>query len=170
MVGAGQWEICAEENFRECVTISVDQADLTKQRLDYRIRSIRPLVQQAPEPPSSTGLPAQLTREQSEYLAERLYRAILGREADDEGLQNAASEIQFGNLDRLVQTLTYSNEFGDARLNFEQLLDQLYQGLLGRSPDPAAKAHLARMQQRGGYIEVVKTILNSEEFVRSLPQ
>jgi hypothetical protein len=85
----------------------------------------------------------------------------LGREADPEGLRNATSEIQFGNVDRLIQTLAYSNEMRDTRLTYEQLLDRLYQGLLGRAPREGAQGHLARMQQRGGYTAVVNTILNS---------
>jgi hypothetical protein len=48
-------------------------------------------------------------------------------------------------------------------------LEQIYQSLLGRSPGPGAQSHLPLLQQgRAG--DVILTILNSEEFLRNLPQ
>ena len=174
-VGAGEWELCAEENFRDCVAVSADQADLTQQRLDYRVRSLRPVEPEPAEPPPGfespllPSLPPQMTHEQSEYVAERLYRAVLGREPDEGGLRNASSEILFGNLERLVNSLLYSSEGRALRLTPEQRLDQIYRGLLGRSPDAGARSYLPQLQQ-GRTADVVLDILESEEFIRSLPQ
>ena len=168
-VGAGEWDLCANEEFRDCVTISEDQADLTSQRLDYRVRSLRPVVPVEIEPPPPTGLPDRMTQAQSQYVAEHLYRAVLGREPDAEGLANATSEIRFGNLEKLTNSLLYSNEGRALRLSPEERLEQIYQGLLGRSPREGAQAHLSRLQQ-GRSADVILTVLNSEEFVRSLPK
>lgn len=170
VVGAGEWEICAEEEFRDCVTVSADQVDLTQQRLEYRIRSIRPVEQAVIEPPPpTTGLTDRITQAQSEYVAERLYRAALGREPDPEGLNNAISEIRFGNLEKLTNSLVFSSEGRALRLSPEERLEQIYQGLLGRPPRAGAQSHLPRLQQ-GRPDEVILTILNSEEFLRGLPQ
>ena len=169
VVGAGEWEICAEEEFRDCVTVSGDQADLTAQRLDYRVRSLRPMVPVEVEPPPPTALPAQMTQEQSEYLAERLYRAILGRDPDAEGLSNATSEVLFGNLEKLTNSLVYSSEGRALRLSPEERLEQIYQGLLSRPPGKGAQGFLPQLQQ-GRTADVILTVLNSEEFLRNLPQ
>ncbi|MGB5295044.1 MAG: beta/gamma crystallin-related protein [Thermoanaerobaculia bacterium] len=169
VVGAGEWEICVEEEFRDCVTISEDQPDLTSQRLDYRVRSLRPVVPVEVEPPPPTGLPTPMTQAQSEYVAERLYRAVLGREPDPQGLSNAAAEIRFGNLEKFTNSLVFSSESRALRLSTEERLEQIYQGLLGRSPREGAQSHLPQLQQ-GRTDYVVLTILNSEEFLRNLPQ
>jgi len=165
-VGAGEWDLCANEEFRDCVTISEDQADLTSQRLDYRVRSLRPIEVEVPPP---TALPDRMTQTQSEYVAEHLYRAVLGREPDAEGLRNATSDIRFGNLEKLTNSLLYSSEGRALRLTPEERLEQIYQGLLGRSPGPGAQGHLPSLQQ-GRTADVVLTILNSEEFLGNLPQ
>jgi len=169
VVGAGEWEICAEEEFRDCFTVTENQAELTSKRLDYRIRSLRPVEPEEVEPPPPTALPAQMTQEQSEYVAERLYRAVLGREPDPQGLSNAASEIRFGNLEKFTNSLVFSSESRALRLSTEERLEQIYQGLLGRSPREGAQSHIPQLQQ-GRTDYVVLTILNSEEFLRNLPQ
>jgi len=171
-VGAGEWDLCANEEFRDCVTISEDQPDLTSQRLDYRVRSLRPVEVElsAPvEPLAPTRLPDRMTQAQSQYVAEHLYRAALGRDPDAEGLRNATSEIQFGNLERLTNSLLYSSEGRALRLSPEDRLEQIYQGLLGRPPGAGAQGHLPQLQQ-GRTADVILTVLSSEEFVRSLPQ
>jgi len=165
-VGSGEWELCAGEDFQDCVTISQDQSDLSFHELDYRISSLRP-VEIAPPP--LTSLPDRLTQEQSEYLTVHLYRGLLGRDPDPEGLRNSASKILFGNLSKLIDSLISSSEFRDARLSPEDLLEQLYQGLLNRSPREGAQGHLTGLQQ-GRTTDVVLTILNSEEFLRQLPE
>lgn len=169
VVGAGEWDLCANEEFRDCVTISEDQAELTSKRLDYRIRSLRPVEPGEVEPPPPTALPTQMTQEQSEYVAERLYLAVLGREPDAQGLSNATSEIRFGNLEKLTNSLVYSSEGRALRLSPEERLEQIYQGLLGRPPGAGAQSHLPQLQQ-GRTGDVILTILNSEEFLRSLPR
>ncbi|MGB5162562.1 MAG: beta/gamma crystallin-related protein, partial [Thermoanaerobaculia bacterium] len=169
VVGGGEWDLCANEEFRDCVTISEDQPDLTSQRLEYRVRSLRPVVPVEVEPPPPTGLPTPMTQAQSEYVAEHLYRAALGREPDPEGLNNAISEIRFGNLEKLTNSLVFSSEGRALRLSPEERLEQIYQGLLGRPPQAGAQSHLPRLQQ-GRPDEVILTILNSEEFLRDLPQ
>jgi hypothetical protein len=102
-------------------------------------------------------------------VAEHLYRAALGREPDPQGLSNAASEIRFGNLEKFTNSLVFSSESRALRLSTEERLEQIYQGLLGRSPREGAQSHLPQLQQ-GRTDYVVLTILNSEEFLRNLPQ
>ena len=168
-IGAGEWDLCANEEFRDCVTVSEDQADLTSQRLDYRARSLRPVVPVEVEPPPPTALPGRMTQAQSQYVAGHLYRAALGREPDAQGLANATSEIRFGNLEKLTNSLVYSSESRALQLSPEQRLEMIYQGLLGRPPRAGAQNHLPQLQQ-GRTADVILTVLNSEEFVRSLPK
>jgi hypothetical protein len=165
-VGSGDWELCAGEDYQDCVTVSQDQSDLSFHELDYRISSLRP-VEIAPPP--LTSLPDRLTQEQSEFLAERLYRGLLGRDPDPEGLRNSTSKILFGNLGKLIDSLVSSSELRDTQLSPEDLLEQLYQGLLNRSPREGAQGYLTGLQQ-GRTTDVVLTILNSEEFLRQLPE
>jgi hypothetical protein len=110
-----------------------------------------------------------MTPAQAEFVAERLYRAVLGRSPDAEGLRNASSEILFGNLEKLTNSLVFSSEARDARLSPEQKLERIYQGLLNRPPGAGAQGYLDRVRQ-GRTTDVVLTVLDSEEFLRQLPQ
>jgi hypothetical protein len=110
-----------------------------------------------------------MTQAQSEYVAEHLYRAALGREPDPQGLSNATSEIRFGNLENLTNSLVYSSEGRTLRLSPEEWLEQIYQGLLSRPPGKGAQGFLPQLQQ-GRTADVILTVLNSEEFLRNLPQ
>ncbi len=103
---------------------------------------------------------------QSEALATRLYRALLGREPDPEGLTAATREIQRGRLLQQIRAMAGSAEFAQARsrLSASQLLDQIYRGLLGREPDSSGVRTYLGQVERGEIAEVVFSIVRSEEF------
>jgi hypothetical protein len=99
-------------------------------------------------------------------VAERLYLAVLGREADARGLADAVAAIRAGRTEAVVSDMFRSREFAEKRSNLDarQLLDSLYRGLLGRpSDDVAERTFLARLV-RNQRVDVVMGILASDEF------
>lgn len=103
--------------------------------------------------------------DRSEVLASWLYRALLGREGERSGVEAAAASIAAGHLDHQVETMLASAEFAERRrgMSAAQLLDSFYQGLLGRSPDPAGARRYTDDMIRGDFDEVLEEILESEE-------
>lgn len=110
------------------------------------------------------------SRAQAELVAASLYRALLGREADPPGLAGAISEIQRGRLATQVEAMARSDEFRRERagLPAARLLEDLYQGLLGRAPDRDGERRYLREVERGDVASVALDILRSEEFERRL--
>lgn len=110
------------------------------------------------------------SRAQAEIVAASLYRAILGREGDPQGLAGAVAEIQRGRLSTQVEGMARSDEFRRERagLPAARLLEDLYQGLLGRAPDRDGERRYLREVERGGVASVALDILRSEEFERRL--
>jgi hypothetical protein len=106
------------------------------------------------------------TRAEAEVVAARLYVAVLGREGDPGGLRSAAAQIERGNLDAQVDSMLNSREFRRRRTEPEarQMLDQFYQGLLGRRPDATGARAYIPMLRDGQYADVLVALINSTEF------
>jgi len=105
-----------------------------------------------------------------EVIVGRLYRAVLGRDADPSGLNAMVDNIQRGNMEPAVQGLFDSSEFRGSRGagQPDQVLDRLYRGLLNRAPDAAGiRAFLPRIE-RQQYTSVVFEIMASPEFAGAL--
>ncbi len=103
--------------------------------------------------------------DRSEILASWLYRALLGREGEASGIEAAAAAIAAGHLDDQVDTMLVSHEFTERRqgMSAAQLLDSFYQGLLGRSADPAGARRYTDDLIRGDFDDVLDEILESDE-------
>lgn len=104
-------------------------------------------------------------REEAELLATWLYRAVLGRDPEPQGLQAATAQIQKGELGPQVRGMVASPEFQRRRsdLSAPALLESFFQGLLGRAPDtPAVRTYL-RSLERGDYDDVLWALLHSDE-------
>lgn len=106
------------------------------------------------------------TRAEAQVVAARLYVAVLGREGDPGGLRSAAAQIERGNLDSQVESMLQSREFRRRRTEPEarQMLDQFYQGLLGRRPDGTGARAYIPMLRDGQYADVLVALINSAEF------
>lgn len=106
------------------------------------------------------------TREEATFLAEGLYRAVLGRQADAGGLEGAVGEIQRGNLEAQIRAMLRSEEFNQklARLDMGQLLEQFYRGLLDRGPDSVGIRTFEQDMARRRWTEVLLAIIRSQEF------
>lgn len=105
------------------------------------------------------------SRAEAELLATWLYRAVLGREPEPQGLRAATAEIQRGDLGDQVRSMVASPEFQRRRggLSASALLESFYQGLLGRAPDsPGVRTYL-RQVERGSYDDVLWALLHSDE-------
>jgi hypothetical protein len=109
---------------------------------------------------------ATFTRADAELIAKRLYKAILGREADATGLTVAVAEIQRGRLGGQVQGMLDSNEFQDnhGRKPSAVLLQQFYRGILNREPDTAGVQGYLGQMDRGQFAPILLDMINSAEF------
>jgi hypothetical protein len=110
------------------------------------------------------------TRGQAEYIATRLYRALLGREPDPEGFRAAVAEIQRNRLGSLLEGMLKSPEFKEKWRGKPptQFLEQIYQGLLGRPPDSEGVRRYLREVERGHLKGVLADIIHSEEFEEAM--
>lgn len=155
-IDSGRWEICRDTDFRNCRTLDADSEEISSLGSGWNdaISSIRPV----------TGVAA--AGETPEQVAQRLYRALLGRDAEPDGLRNAAAQISRGQIETLVRGMLASAEYRRLRstISSPELLDQMYRALLGRPADTAARrSHLAAVE-RGDDIEVIAALLSSEEY------
>lgn len=109
---------------------------------------------------------------EAEELTRRLYAALLGREPDPSGMSTSTGEIRAGRLDKLVESMQNSSEFSvkAAKMTPAERLEQIYRGLLGRSPDAAGSRSYLSFIQRGQHAAVVIELLTSEEFEGVLRQ
>lgn len=110
------------------------------------------------------------SRAESELIAESLYRALLGRDADPQGLSDTTIEIQRGNLDSRLDDILESAEYRRRTLVMTPaaILESLYQGLFGRIPDSSAVRAFIDDVERREIGHVVRELLASEEFERRL--
>lgn len=104
------------------------------------------------------------TRE--ELVAASLFRAVLGRDPDQEWLAGAAEQVRRNQSREAIRSLLASQEFRERRQNRspEDLLRDFYQGLLGREPDPSGAHRYRGAMHEGRYEDVIRDILDSSEF------
>lgn len=110
------------------------------------------------------------TRSEAEFVAEALYRSILGREPDPTGLAGAVAEIERGRLDSQVEAMVRSQEFRSSAqgAGAEALMERFYQGLLGRSPTSDEILDATDALRRGLVDRVILAIVRSAEFEERL--
>lgn len=103
-------------------------------------------------------------------ITERLYLALLGREPEELGLARGEEAIEEGRIESYVRGIVTSDEFAHRRaeLSDGQLLDSIYEGLLGRGVDADGRQAYGDEISRGRVAETVLAILRSSEFRRSL--
>jgi hypothetical protein len=99
-----------------------------------------------------------------------LYRRLLGREPDPDGLQNFTAMAQRNGIEAVAQGLVHSEEYqkrvGERERMFEPGVRALYRHLLGRDPDPGGLQ--AQMQLAAVYDlnAVVDRIVESREYAQ----
>jgi hypothetical protein len=113
----------------------------------------------------------QYGRAQAEAVVHALYRGILGRDPDAPSVRTAVTEVQLGNLERLVASIVGSSEFRDGQngVSPEELLDRFYLGILGRRSDTSGIRTYLDTVRAGRHADVVMNLIQSAEFERRLP-
>lgn len=109
-------------------------------------------------------------RDEAEIIARSLYVALLGRQPDAGGLGAATAEIQAGNLESQIAAMARSPEFRQqaAGRSPSELLEQFYQGVLGRAGDSAGTRLYLGDMRRGDYTSVLLRLIRSPEFEQRL--
>ena len=110
--------------------------------------------------------------ETAEYYVLLAYQGILGREADPGGLNTYRNELLSGRtVGWLCSTLTDSEEFSSQRahLGGHALATSLYQGILGRSPDPGGLAATIDAINNGQLAPRAAAMILSDEASQGLP-
>lgn len=105
-------------------------------------------------------------RSEAEIVARSLYRAILGREPHEAGLNAAIPEIEQGRLESQIRAMVTSQEFFDnfSNVSAAGLLDQFHEGFFGTPADSEdVDRYLEDMQFRR-YTDVLLGMIQSEEF------
>ncbi len=118
----------------------------------------------------SAAARASYDRAEAELLVNALYLAILNREADPGGFGPATNMVQSGDLEAQVDGMLRSGEFREvsADLSTAELLEQFYQGILGRDGDSAGVRLYQGEMRRGQYASVLLKLIRSPEFERRL--
>lgn len=166
-VDGGAWELCRETDYRECTVFAPGDFELRDTRFEGHLRSIRPL-----QKPGGSSEERTYTRPEARTISNRLYRALLGRNVDENSMRAVIDEVQAGRLRPQIDSILRSPEFRSkaAELSAEALLDQIYDGLLGRPTDPGGtRTYLSKIQRRE-YAAVLLTIIESREFRNRLPR
>ena len=96
-----------------------------------------------------------------------VYRAILGREADESGLNSWTEHLTSGNKSAsdIIQYFFDCDEFKSKSLDNEQLIDVVYKAMLDRAPDSEGKAGYVEKLNAGTSLSVIiNGISASDEF------
>ena len=100
-------------------------------------------------------------------FVQRCYSLILSRNADEAGLEFWITALMSGQSDasKIIKGFVNSVEFKGKALTEEEKVEIIYNTMLGRSSDPAGKAHWAAYLYAGNPIEVIiKGFCASPEF------
>jgi hypothetical protein len=103
---------------------------------------------------------------EAQFVAERLHRTALGREGTRAAVAQTAQQLENGNLQRAINAIVNSADFRNttARMRSADILEQFYQGLHGRSPDPTGISIFVPQLDRRQYAAVLQEMLESPEF------
>jgi hypothetical protein len=151
---SGRWEICRDNDYSSCRILSAGPGEAKSLEMGWSdvVSSLRPM--------------SESSEDSAREVAGRLYRAILGRDAEPEGLRNAAAEIERGRTESLVRGMIASPEYRKLRSqsSAEELLDQIHRGLRGRPADNAARRTYLSPIERGEDAQVILALLAADQY------
>jgi hypothetical protein len=101
----------------------------------------------------------------------RMYREILGRDPDPNGLAHYRSRWKDGWTQGQIRAdIRRSAEGRDAGINLA--ITRAYRDILGREPDPEGYANYANLMRRQGYTErnIREALMNSDEYRQLHPR
>jgi hypothetical protein len=106
-----------------------------------------------------------------------LYRRLLGREPDPEGLRAHQEVARRDGIEAVARSIMNSPEYrsraganglpADDMAAYEVGVRSLYRHVLGRNPDPNGLRELTSIAAASGFDAVVNAMINSEEYERS---
>lgn len=107
---------------------------------------------------------------EAQFITRRLYLALLGREPDPQGERDTSAAVLRGNLDGRIDEMLRSEEFRARSRGADAAwtLEQLYMGIFDRKPDASATQAFTHMIQRGQVGEVLRELVESDEFEQIL--
>ncbi len=110
------------------------------------------------------------SRREADFIARSLYRALLGRDGEQSGVAATAEAIQRGDLTGQIHAILRSPEFARSRSKVppQEMLRDLYQGILGRDPDSVGARNYQRRVERGEIAYVATELVTSDEFEQRL--
>ncbi len=127
--------------------------------------------QSQPQPPTTTVVGADgklvsliFRRADAENVTRRVYRALLERDPNAQEFDESVAELQRGRLAEQVGTIVQTSEFTGAAgaRPAAQLLDQIFQGMLDRSPTAAeVKTFLPSVQAKQYAGAMVKLVTST---------
>ena len=115
---------------------------------------------------------ARYNRAEADAISRGLFMALLGREAEARGMVGTSDQIERGGLQSALTTMLGSEEYTRKRasLSAEDLLGQIFRGLLGREPQDGARERFLLPLQQGEEASVIMQILNGDEYTAKLPE
>lgn len=134
------------------------------------------VIPDGPKVGSSEPLPAQrkaaelkgarLSTEAATDIVGRLYRGLLGREADAEGMVGWVNAVASGNLRGVINGLINSQEFAQrsASLTLGGVSTELYRAILDREPDQSGLEGTESLLRSGLLAERTAAMVQSEEY------
>ncbi len=117
---------------------------------------------------SEPGGSSQIWGDARGELVQRVFGGVLGRPPGPAETARATEEVRDGRLGELIGELVASSEYRDRRGGPEQLLERFFRGLLDRSPEARESYLLGRELERRRDAEVIRRLVDSEEFRRVL--
>ena len=97
----------------------------------------------------------------------RCYRIILGREADQGGLDTWYNELASGRKTaaEIIDCFVRSTEFRNKKLSNAETVEILYKAMIDRAPDPAGKSYWVGQLESGKPLQaIINGFCGSEEF------
>lgn len=97
-----------------------------------------------------------------ENYVNRLYQAVLGRDADPGGLHYWANQLGHGMSRLTISSVIWNSPEHRANLAAAEASDDYFAKLLGREPDPGASAYFAKLPRQ----QAIDIIMASREYAR----
>lgn len=153
-------ERMVEHAYREVLDRPADPAGLRtyRDRLMQEGWSQQEVIQQLQRSPEARAI-------QPEAAIRRMYREVLGREADPAGLAHYRAKWREGWTQGQIREDLRRSQEGRGR-NLREVITRAYREVLGREPDPAGLANYERQMREQGLTErdLRRALMNGDEY------
>ena len=153
-------ERMVEHAFREVLDRPADPTGLRtyRERVMQEGWSQQEVIQQLQRSPEARAI-------QPEPAIRRMYREVLGRDADPAGLAHYRAKWREGWTQGQIREDLRRSQEGRGR-NVREIIVRAYRELLGRDPDPAGLANYERQMREKGLTErdLRRALMNGDEY------